>query len=1108
MATKITLKRYSGSSWEDLYPVTSYDNITDKPTIPAAANNGTLTLKVNGVQKQTFTANQSTNVTFDVTAESLGLSKALTFKGVSNTVLSDGATTTTIEIGATTYTVSSTVGVGWVVLYEDYEYMWTGSAWEKLGGDSSFALANHTHSYAGSSSAGGAATSANKLNTNAGSATQPVYFSGGVPVACTYSLNKTVPADAVFTDTNTWRGIQNNLTSTSTTDSLSAYQGYLLANGSARDSTKLPLSGGTINSSALFPLTINSTYVNATQGPVLYFQHDGTRKASTGYYNNLAYIGNETSPYAKIALKMDGTPVYSPDNGTTLYTLVHSGNISSYAITSHQDISGKANLASPTFTGTVTIPTLKISGLTHANTTAFAKISEDGTITKDTNTYSTTSHTHTTSIATSSGTNQLTLAFGTKYALTTGGTSYIFTMPSNPNTNTWRPIAVGGTNKLTDSSTTLNFAGSGATSVSYSNGTITISSTDNDTTYESKTAAANGTAVSLVTTGEKYIWNAKSNFSGSYTDLTDVPTTFTPTSHTHTTSIATSTGTNQITLAYGGKYAITAGGTSYVFTMPSADDTNTWRKVQLNGTDKLGTGTSTNPLNIKAGSNMTITESSGTFTFAATDTTYSSKSAASGGTDVSLVTTGEKYTWNNKSNLAIGTTASTAAAGNHTHGIALAADSGTNAITLAHGTKYKLTAGGSSIIFTMPSDNNTTYTAGTGLTLSSGQFSVSQANASTILNLLSEESSDPVDNDYYISQYVGGGTSTTTYHRRPVSKLYNYMKGKFDSVYSASGHTHSQYLTSHQAVSSSNNTASWGNAVVVGTVGGTELKFTMPANPDTDSNTWRPIAVNGTTQINDRSTTLNLKAGSNVSLSYSSGTVTINSSYTDTNTHYTNSLTIKGAGTAVTTFAQSADKTLDIVAGSNVTVTPDATNGKITISSTDTNTWRPVGTGASDAAAGNHTHTASLATDTGTSAITLAYGGKYKLTAGGQSVIFTMPASDNTNTWRPLGTTADTACAGNDSRLSDSRPASDVYSWAKASTKPSYTYSEVGAAASSHTHEYAASASAGGPAKYVAVRTTPPTSANSNGVTLVILNSSTYSVSGTTKYAGYVYMWY
>ena len=35
---------------------------------------------------------------------------------------------------------------------------------------------------------------------------------------------------------------------------------------------------------------------------------------------------------------------------------------------------------------------------------------------------------------------------------------------------------------------------------------------------------------------------------------------------------------------------------------------------------------------------------------------------------------------------------------------------------------------------------------------------------------------------------------------------------------------------------------------------------------------------------------------------------------------------------------------------------------------------------------------------------------------------------------------------GNDSRLTDSRNAADVYSWAKASTKPTYTASEVGAA--------------------------------------------------------------
>ena len=67
--------------------------------------------------------------------------------------------------------------------------------------------------------------SAVKLNSSAGSATQPVYFSGGKPVACSYTLGKSVPSNAVFTDTNTWRGIQDNLTSTSTTESLSAKQG-------------------------------------------------------------------------------------------------------------------------------------------------------------------------------------------------------------------------------------------------------------------------------------------------------------------------------------------------------------------------------------------------------------------------------------------------------------------------------------------------------------------------------------------------------------------------------------------------------------------------------------------------------------------------------------------------------------------------------------------------------------------------------------------------------------------------------------------------------------------------------------------------------------------
>lgn len=80
------------------------------------------------------------------------------------------------------------------------------------------------------------------------------------------------------------------------------------------------------------------------------------------------------------------------------------------------------------------------------------------------------------------------------------------------------------------------------------------------------------------------------------------------------------------------------------------------------------------------------------------------------------------------SNLALGTTSTTAAKGDHTHDgryytesesdarfaptghthtTTIAASSGTNELTLAHGTKYAITAGGDSFVFTMPSDNNT-----------------------------------------------------------------------------------------------------------------------------------------------------------------------------------------------------------------------------------------------------------------------------------------------------------------------------------------------------------------------------------------------------------------
>ena len=117
---------------------------------------------------------------------------------------------------------------------------------------SAYAASSHTHSYAGSSTVGGSANSAVKLDSSAGSAATPVYFSNGKPAACTYSLNKTVPSDAVFTDTDTHYSSKTivNSAATSTANTTAAVGNgsvYLnhVENGSVTSSHKISGSGAT-----------------------------------------------------------------------------------------------------------------------------------------------------------------------------------------------------------------------------------------------------------------------------------------------------------------------------------------------------------------------------------------------------------------------------------------------------------------------------------------------------------------------------------------------------------------------------------------------------------------------------------------------------------------------------------------------------------------------------------------------------------------------------------------------------------------------------------------------------------------------------------------------
>ena len=53
---------------------------------------------------------------------------------------------------------------------------------------------------------------------------------------------------------------------------------------------------------------------------------------------------------------------------------------------------------------------------------------------------------------------------------------------------------------------------------------------------------------------------------------------------------------------------------------------------------------------------------------------------------------------------------------------------------------------------------------------------------SSLINSLSTGTNTPSDADFYVSQFACGGTTTTSYHRRPVSSLWKYIKNKISSV--------------------------------------------------------------------------------------------------------------------------------------------------------------------------------------------------------------------------------------------------------------------------------------------------------------------------------------
>lgn len=389
---------------------------------------------------------------------------------------------------------------------------------------------------------------------------------------------------------------------------------------------------------------------------------------------------------------------------------------------------------------------------------------------------------------------------------------------------------------------------------------------------------------------------------------------------------------------------------------------------------------------------------------------------------------------------------------------------------------------GTSSSFEVPdTDTNTTYSlkkTGSKIQLVGSDGSTTEVtddnttyDLDEMINALPVGTDDPVDNDYYVSQYADGGTSNTRYYRRPVSKLWNYIKSKLATV-----------ATSGSYTDLSNKPTIGNGKVTVNQNGTTKGTFTMNqtgdtvinlTNSDTNTNTWRDVVDSLDSTRTDASLSanqgrvLNDKFANYLPLHGTADIATSVTDYGDTAKHI--QIGFSGAG----------------ITGDDIKYIAGYTSGdggnlsaKIKDISKDAlKSWLGLGSRAYDS-----TNYLPLSGGTITGRIVKNTNGSwigdrdravvYSMYPGDDSYgcVACMPTKNGSWSMGNLGgvehlifnyaTDANYSANKNEtthvylrpvegtialtSDIPTSLPASDVYAWAKASSKPSYSWSEIG----------------------------------------------------------------
>ena len=265
-------------------------------------------------------------------------------------------------------------------------------------------------------------------------------------------------------------------------------------------------------------------------------------------------------------------------------------------------------------------------------------------------TFATGNHAHPIDISADNGTSSIDLVANTKYKLTAGGNTFVFKTPADSDKNTTYNFTIGDTTKGDTGSSAVNLG-----------------------VLKSETAVLNGTALSLVTTGEKYTWNNKLSQSNVY----DVKV------GTSASTIGTATKNPYVNLLENGQFKnrVNMLGDDFI-TVSSDTNNNITFKISTGTTSSaVSRGNHTHATSIATGSTANINLAANTvYTLTAGETTYSFKTPAM---------------------RPLGTGATDAAYGNHTHTTTITTGSTAN-VNLAANTVYTLTAGGTTYSFRTP----------------------------------------------------------------------------------------------------------------------------------------------------------------------------------------------------------------------------------------------------------------------------------------------------------------------------------------------------------------------------------------------------------------------